>query len=522
MAGYDLPSDKLRISEWIRSLDDVNAQQFMYMLNHPEIYNATVLQTFARDRSFMVDTGSLRKYRTAHVAPKSNVVNLLEAAPPSTFVPKTGPGKYLITSAQNNSVVHLPFLNAALNYCNIEGAQLVVLPIRYRNVSAMHTGSPSWDTSLSEYYLNTNLEITKGLTLKGKSRIAATASDPLSGWNSVGGTSAVFGHGQVSLKAIPTPLGQVPALLMSTGSITEPNFANAKVSEIAEFHHTIGGLLITVHSNGLFDFEWAHFKDDGFYTLSGYFSCTKETRSSVQVDDLILGDWHSAEAPVKHKEDAYFLMSYLMPDRIWLHDPLSFLSESHHLNPIDRSRFKLLTLQEEVEMLVEELEYMQCYTNEVYCVDSNHSRHVDRWLNDGRVMVEANRSLYHKAWAAVLDFPQKSPFECFVYAATGKWVLVPPRDGYRSHGIELGLHGDIGANGSRGSARGLAGLSNKVNSGHGHSPEWHKGSLRQGTTGPMAPSYARGYNASMLVHSVIYANGARTLFSRVQAQVKGL
>ena len=186
---------------------------------------------------------------------------------------------------------------------------------------------------------------------------------------------------------------------------------------------------------------------------------------------------------------------------------------------IDAARAKLPSIKEEIELLVTELERLGSGGAEVFLVDSNHGRHVDRWLNDGKVRHEVNRSIYHKTWAAVLDYKDKSPLECLVWAVSGIWVKVPPRTGYLSHGIELALHGDIGSNGSRGSARGMALLSNKTNTGHGHAPEWHKGSLRQGTTGPIAPSYARGYNSSMLVHSVIYQNGARTLFSRIEAQV---
>jgi hypothetical protein len=233
----------------------------------------------------------------------------------------------------------------------------------------------------------------------------------------------------------------------------------------------------------------------------------------VEVDDIVLGDLHSAEASDINKEDAFELVSQFKPKRVWLHDAISFLQESHHNDPITRVRVKMPSLQEELVQVSNEIKRFGAMC-EVMVVSSNHHDHVAKWLNGGKINNIQNTELYHEIWLSVIRNPTKSAFECAIHAVSGIWVTVPGREGYRSHNIELALHGDKGASGSRGSLRGFASFSNKTISGHSHQPGIFKGSYKVGTTGPVAPGYAQSYNATMLCHALVYSNGTRTLVSR--------
>jgi hypothetical protein len=438
-------------------------------------------------------------------------VVLNEAQPDSTLKqPKKWPvGKYVLVSAQNNSPINSIFLQILLNYCEQQQAQLLALPIRYKNVSAWSKDkNVEWDPALTPYYLNDNVNLTAQLTVNGKSRIQSTASDPLSAWVT-DNTSAIYGHANVALRTVPTPLGQNPLMLFTTGSITEANFSNTKTGEIAEFNHSLSALIITTYKNGSFDFEHTHLKDGELYTTDGIF--TSDSMRPVEVDDIVLGDLHCSEASPETKQDAVNLINRFKPQRVWVHDALSFQEESHHLNRIEKARLTSPSLQTELEELCEELVK---YDAEVWLVDSNHGRHIDRWVNSGVISNVRNSLLYHKIWVSILENPSKSPFECALNVVSGKWFNVPPRTGYRSHDIELALPGDIGASGSRGSVRGFANMSNKTITGHGHAAAIIKGAYRTGTMGGISPGYAKGYNSMMLCHALVYANGTRTLLSR--------
>lgn len=506
------------IDLFLQKANSVNKQKLEELLNNSDV-SSREIQKFLEQRNVEISTTAISFYRRKQ-QPSIQKEALQEAAPQSTLQlsKKWQPGTYVVTSAQNNTPVNLPFYDCIMNYCEQENAQLIVLPIRYKNVSAMYTGSPEWDTLLTDYYLNDNVDIAPSFTLKGSSRIAATASDPLSGWNTLGKESAVYGHGQFGLKTIASPKGQVAPQIFSTGSITDPNFANTKSSEIAEFNHSLGALILTVYDDGKVDYQWVSFKKNGFYCLNGFY--TKDAVDPVKVDDVVLGDWHGFEAPKQHKDDAFMFVETLKPKRVWLHDAISFMSESHHLTNIDKARLKLPSIRDEFVQLSNEVERFE-QTCKVMFVDSNHHRHVDRWLNSGTINNKDNLLLYHMLWVAVLENPSKSPFECVVNMLTDSWVSYVGAEGFLSHGIELGLHGDNGANGARGSVRGFSMLSNKSITGHGHTPEWFKGAMRVGTTGPVDPGYVRGYSGMSLCHAVVYADGSRTLVSRVQAQKLG-
>ena len=71
--------------------------------------------------------------------------------------------KYLITSAQNATPIHKGFLAACKTYCNETGAQLVVIPYRYKNPSSPWAiGNKShewWSDVLTPYMIDTQLHL---------------------------------------------------------------------------------------------------------------------------------------------------------------------------------------------------------------------------------------------------------------------------------------------------------------------------------------------------------------------------
>ena len=89
------------------------------------------------------------------------------------------------------------------------------------------------------------------------------------------------------------------------------------------------------------------------------------------------------------------------------------------------------------------------------------------------------------------------------------------------NGIELSLHGDIGPNGSRGSAVNLNKIGIKSVLGHSHSPCIEKGVCQVGTSSYLRLEYNQGPSSWLQTHCIVYPNGKRTLINIVDGEWKG-
>lgn len=86
------------------------------------------------------------------------------------------------------------------------------------------------------------------------------------------------------------------------------------------------------------------------------------------------------------------------------------------------------------------------------------------------------------------------------------------------HGIEVGSHGHVGPNGSRGSVKSQARIGMKSVIGHSHSPGIRDGAYQVGTSSRLNLEYVRGPSSWLHTHCVIYANGKRTLINIINGE----
>jgi hypothetical protein len=86
--------------------------------------------------------------------------------------------------------------------------------------------------------------------------------------------------------------------------------------------------------------------------------------------------------------------------------------------------------------------------------------------------------------------------------------------------IEVGLHGDKGQNGSRGSRKQLSSLPSKTIIGHSHSPGIEKGCYQVGTSSYLKLEYNSGPSSWLQTHCIIYKNGKRQLINIIKGKWK--
>jgi hypothetical protein len=162
-------------------------------------------------------------------------------------------------------------------------------------------------------------------------------------------------------------------------------------------------------------------------------------------------------------------------------------------------------------------------------VRSNHDDHLDRWLteNDGRFdpvnadywgllnhwkteYIMRHHSIPDMLHLAITnsdyDFARRNKI---TFLTDDNSFVICPKSG---NGIECGLHGDRGANGSRGSRRQFAkSLGRRSNVGHSHSAGITQGCFQAGTNSLLKLSYNQGLSSWTHSDIITYVNGKRAI-----------
>ena len=155
-------------------------------------------------------------------------------------------------------------------------------------------------------------------------------------------------------------------------------------------------------------------------------------------------------------------------------------------------------------------------------VASNHDEALNRWLQETDWRQDlANAEIYLELnWAALSAARRKRPFNPTEEGIGGvAGVKFLSRDesyvvGKQfSGGVELAMHGDLGANGRPGSPLAFAATGRKSIVGHSHSASWTDGCLQVGVTGNLDMDYNRGLSAWSHTNALVYPNGKRALFT---------
>lgn len=447
---------------------------------------------------------------------------------------------YVISSAQNGAPVDEDFFNTLRFYAAKRNAKLVVIKTRYKNPDAFHGGiePDDFDPILDGHLIDDDMPITADLIVAGRLRVNATAASPLQGLDDIHGTrSAIYGHAQLQMRMIPTPNGEMPKMIRTTGAVTEPQFSSSKAGQKAYFHHSKAAIVIEVLGCGNFisrelswSDEWQCFQDlDTRYFPDG-------TTELAAVDALILGDEH-----VEFRNEAVFdatfgaggIVDVLLPGVLIRHDMHDHFSASHHheQDPVlkaVKARNGKDDVEAELNKTVDALKLTGWLGLKSIVVDSNHHDHLAKWLASYDARKDPKNAIV--AWElfgmmskALRAGETPNPFALFIkdrLAVDGLEETVEFADANKPiiiHDIDVSQHGHIGPNGSRGGPRSFGSSARKMITGHTHTPGIERGVWTVGTSVPTMP-YARGYGSWMTTHCVIYPTGKRALIHIVNGK----
>lgn len=381
---------------------------------------------------------------------------------------------YVITAAQNNTLVHGHFLETLKYYCEINNATLIVIPYRYRNpTSPQEDLSEDWfDSAIATELVNHRI-ITKNLAILADISVNPTAVNPLSGLESLtGGRSGIVAHPQIALKCIPTPKVKIPHILTTTGAVTRRNYSDSKSGKKGEFHHTFGAAVLQTKGDR-FHLRNISAKNDGsFIDLGIEYNGNFKRRAKTSA--LVMGDLHIGSSCPLVEKATDELIAQLEPEVIALHDAFDGETVNHHeeKNPFAKFQRQFRDLDHELEVNAQVLNKYASKCRELVIVDSNHNDFLARWLQraDWRDN-NLNPSTAKFYLRAAMDMVESGKAE--VYGKEMQRRCVKARfleldEDYQIEGVQLGFHGHLGSNGSRGSAKQYARTGMKTIIGHSH------------------------------------------------------
>jgi hypothetical protein len=315
--------------------------------------------------------------------------------------------------------------------------------------------------------------------------------------------------------------------IMTTGTLSLPNYSDTKAGIKTEFHHMIGAVLVEIDGDG--DVFCRHLLADdkhGFHDLDKYVY-EGTVWDNIEVAGITWGDIHTEQID-KEVADACWgnggMLDTLHPQQQFFHDACDFLARNHHQMRDPHHLFKMHKHgTESVDAGMREIARFLTVAArdwcESYVVESNHDLMLLRWLKEADYKQDpVNAVFFLDAQRVVYDSIATgrdiSVFEWAVsrYLPTCPVQFLRETDSHKLCGIEHALHGHRGANGAKGHINSFAKMGPKANVGHTHSAAIHEGIYQAGTSSKLAMGYNEGGLSSWShSHIVTYPNGKRAI-----------
>lgn len=449
---------------------------------------------------------------------------------------------YILTCAQNNTFVHPQLWRNLLAMAEHRRAEIMVSRFNY-NLSAygrraVKPGRAKKVTEIwfapeiTSYVSDERIQLAPGLVWCGELQIEPTANRPLSGFETYAGrSSCIVPHTTVALESVASMKDEATKFLYSTGAITELNYIQKRAGLKAENRHVFGALIVEVNHHGhWFVRQLEQGSDGALWDLTDrYVDGVRHPHQRVEA--VTWGDAHADMADPCNYLLAWKkggMLDVLAPRSQYFHDVLNFSRRSHHER---KHAFRMLRYQalgrdkvlDELQLTADFVKSVLREGVDTYIVNSNHDRHLKRWLEeaDWRDDLPNAETLLELQLAQVQAINRKNDdFEVTRYAierlgGIGAIWLRQDESHVICHsfngGIECGMHGDTGPNGSRGTPASFTRMGRPSNTGHTHSAKIIDDVYVAGTSSLLDMEFNVGLSSWSHSHIVSYPNATRSI-----------
>lgn len=452
---------------------------------------------------------------------------------PEVRKPRRGGRVFLLTCAQNNTHVHEEFWKNLLALRDHRSAELHVAKVVYNHHAYLREGDGEiwYDPKIAPFVSDRNVELAPELVWNGEVNILPTAVNPLSGLDVFNGPkSGIFPHTKRAMASVAMPKHHGAKFNYTTGTVTQRNYVPRKAGQKASFHHVYGALIVEVDSKGRWWVRQIEATEDGSFQDLDVVVSQGRVLEGRSVAACVWGDIHVASLNEGVRRAVWRsggILDQLQPDVQVFHDLLDFRARNHH----DRGNPHLSFRKhlEGTDDVAEEVRRTADFLGEAHregvqsvVIPSNHDDALTRWLREADYREDPKNALFFlRAQARLYEAiaGEDEDFHVLRWAMTegvkpGLWYdwqeethFLHVDESYVLHNVELGNHGHLGANGSRGSPRQFARTGRRSITGHTHSAGIIEGCTTVGTFTDLDLCYTKGPSSWSHSFSVLYENG---------------
>jgi len=418
---------------------------------------------------------------------------------------------YMITFAQVNTPIYKQLWEKMKVYAKKVDAEIVIIPGTYHNPhSEFPEYETGWHDEFDKYLFAGHSKLNNYLTIISDANVLPTASRPLRGFEAITGEeSSIIGHPRQHMEVVPTLPNSRDKIMATTGSITVPNYRKARVGKKAEFHHVPGFLFVEIFDKDDFTFRHVSAKKDGSFQDLIYKVVDGEVTDDGKWDSLILGDLHLGHHDEDMLKETFRLAKIARPYYLVTHDIFDGRSINHHekkdfVSQVINDR-EGVTLQRELDQMVEWIKSNQNDIWEIVVIPSNHNDWLDKWVRLSGGANDVKNAMLYNEFRRIL-FNQEAPeglVAHYIQQHTEGVITMDRFESFKRKGFELNNHGDLGANGARGTSNTFKKLNVKIVSGDKHFLYTIDGARGVGISTKKQMGYNRGLSSWTKSHGVV-------------------
>lgn len=443
-------------------------------------------------------------------------------------------GRYVLTSAQNNTDVDVDALASLHTFAKAKGANLLIGRMTYNKGGFQQpdvdaTEGVYYADAVREYLVNGTLDLGGVFYFLADANIVPTAKWPTSGFGaeSPSDVGLIVPATRIEMRTMPKLKNDARVKTVSaTGTVTKRNYIMRKTGNQAATAHCIGAIYVDTETNEIRVLQQME-GETGFYDIDGFYS--PDGFRKLEAGDVAAfqpGDIHAEKTSEEAIQATIALVKRYKPENVFLHDLLDFSSRNHHniKDPFFLHSQYLANATVEGDLITASdvaTLFAKAYTKAtVQVIVSNHDQAADTWLRgtdwrfdpiNAEVYLEMALAKVKAAKAGdnthnTLEYAYrniaKGKATNIVFRALDQSVIVA--------GVEMGSHGHNGANGSKGSPKQFASLGVPMNTGHTHSPSIYGSCYTAGAL-EMEMGYNVGASSWAVAHTITYRNGQRQI-----------
>lgn len=430
--------------------------------------------------------------------------------------------KYIIATCQYNAVVNKNLLQNIELFAKQHGVDNLLLFVQ--------NGQYKEDDVIDKRIFEAGFSIVEDMKLNANLRlkdmkILAQQINPFTGLNQKLNRdfSYIIPSAKIRYQSLANT-SKYPRALLSTGSITKPNYKRNAIRNKAYQQHQFGFVYVSTDCNTIFHAHQIEATKQGDFQYM-----TEKYRNGVlsyeQPEALILGDFHIGDTCPKVRKKTIQMLKDLKPKRVVFHDLFNGHSVNHHekgdlIQELRRVQQNRMSLKVELEMVLKEIQFFaKTFPGIQFLVsESNHDIFLERYIRSKEFMFHPDNFLFICQLIPEILKEEKPTLE-IALSQTGEvpenFKFFKEDESYRIRGVELAYHGHRGANGSRGTSGQFDKLNLKMITGHEHTPKIYQNSMVVGTSTKLKLDYTKGASSWLNAHGILYSNGKYGLITLI-------